>query len=947
MPPRLAIPGTGNVTPSNHDAAAEFRRRIRGLRDRAAAHYHGNAREALAVAEEALRQARTQRDDVALGWGHRALAEALLFAGRIRESNESYRRAAGCFHRGGDESTLGQLLVGHVHVLALLGRNAIATATAARARRLLMKAGDTAYLAKLSMNLGNFYFQREKSAEALNEYNEAAALFRKLRIRDEAVFGVEINRGVAMTQLDRHGEAIELFDSLESEAAENGYEILNAQIRMNRAYVHSLRAQYDRALADTALAADYFRETDHPAFLGSSLLSRADIYNQLNLGTEVEEIALEAIGLFKRTGLRFDCGLAYTELAVAKLGRGMLGDARRSIRRARAIYQREGNGVRTSLMDLLEGEVLFQRKDTDRAERLALAAYEKFRRMGLIQWQASAAILLSRISPDRFSRRVRLISRKFPEALYPHHAYRILHALGDVHTAGGRDREAGAAYRRAVKRLRDMRWRIPTEESKLAFLKDKSSVFDRLVSLEVGARRPSVDRLFGWIEESKAQVFEDVFRSPGGFLDRSNGRDDGMRPDAVLEEKRRDLSWLHGRLSRMELDAPDKRERIERLRSRVVRAERDWSRTVTESLEKSVSRSGHQRREDDFPRLDAVRGCLREGWGFLSFFLGDVESVVVAVTREDVRRAVVPGGLFQRVQAAADHLDFLWSAACLASIRTSTGNGEGGGMKRLGRSAADVLRDLYKALWAPVEDLGVRPKNGWVVSPHGPMHRIPLHALLGSNGYLIETVDLVLAPSAGVWLSLSRRPSRSRRSAWIAGVPSPQLPAVEQEVRLVAEELKAWHVDQDLAPDRDGFLTRGHGYGLVHVAAHGSLRPENPAFSYLQLSDGPFFAHDLRQCRFHDATIVLTACSSGAGIAPTGNEWIGLSRGFLMAGASSVVGSLWPVHDLATLELMRRFYPGISRGRSPAESLGDAMRGLLKDGFETWQWAPFAVFGRG
>jgi CHAT domain-containing protein len=141
------------------------------------------------------------------------------------------------------------------------------------------------------------------------------------------------------------------------------------------------------------------------------------------------------------------------------------------------------------------------------------------------------------------------------------------------------------------------------------------------------------------------------------------------------------------------------------------------------------------------------------------------------------------------------------------------------------------------------------------------------------------------------------------------------------------------------------FRDQTHRARLLHLAAHGSLRRDNPTFSFIQLADGPLFVHDLVDLDLTGAHVVLTACSSGRAGAPVGDEWIGLARGFLQAGAASVVASLWPIEDGPTLELMSLYYGRLAEGQPPALALGSAMRKFMTLRPHPWHWAPFAVLG--
>jgi CHAT domain-containing protein len=77
--------------------------------------------------------------------------------------------------------------------------------------------------------------------------------------------------------------------------------------------------------------------------------------------------------------------------------------------------------------------------------------------------------------------------------------------------------------------------------------------------------------------------------------------------------------------------------------------------------------------------------------------------------------------------------------------------------------------------------------------------------------------------------------------------------------------------------------------------------------------------------------VVLSACETGLGEVADGEGLLGLQRAFQMAGARTVLASLWQVEDTATQQLMTAFYENLWKNRlSPAEALRRAQLAILK-----------------
>src|SRR5207248_3734676 len=135
------------------------------------------------------------------------------------------------------------------------------------------------------------------------------------------------------------------------------------------------------------------------------------------------------------------------------------------------------------------------------------------------------------------------------------------------------------------------------------------------------------------------------------------------------------------------------------------------------------------------------------------------------------------------------------------------------------------------------------------------------------------------------------------------------------------------------------FRTLAPEQGIVHLATYGVLNKHNPLFSFVELGagggeDGRLEVHEVFGLKLSARLLVLSACQTGLGSGaladvPAGDDWVGLSRAFLHAGAAHVVATLWPVEDRASADLMERFYERFTAGADPVAALTAAQRTLL------------------
>lgn len=146
-------------------------------------------------------------------------------------------------------------------------------------------------------------------------------------------------------------------------------------------------------------------------------------------------------------------------------------------------------------------------------------------------------------------------------------------------------------------------------------------------------------------------------------------------------------------------------------------------------------------------------------------------------------------------------------------------------------------------------------------------------------------------------------------------------------------------------------------YRIIHFSTHGLLDSRHPELSGLVLSlvdeagqpqEGFLRLHEIYNLRLNADLVVLSACQTGLGKEVRGEGLIGLTRGFMYAGAPRVMASLWQVDDAATAELMKRFYRGVLQEKlPPAAALRAAQIEMLTK--RHWQspyyWGAFVLQG--
>ncbi|HET8781092.1 MAG TPA: CHAT domain-containing tetratricopeptide repeat protein [Pyrinomonadaceae bacterium] len=283
-----------------------------------------------------------------------------------------------------------------------------------------------------------------------------------------------------------------------------------------------------------------------------------------------------------------------------------------------------------------------------------------------------------------------------------------------------------------------------------------------------------------------------------------------------------------------------------------------------------------------------------------------------------------------------------------------------------------------------------------IVIGDGALQYIPFQLLKKSRDAtdpLIVTTEIVQAPSASILALLRKERSKPQRGtralvAFGDAVFSPNYGPAGARVRsdVAAGETRSEEVSKlnklprlfnakrelnaigELAGTDAAFFTEFNAtranllttdltqFRVLHLVTHGVFDANRPESSGLVLSlidpnakpvDGFVGLHDIFKLRAPNL-VVLSACYTALGQQQNGEGLVGMMRGFMHAGASGVVASLWQVDDRATAELMKHFYENMLQGRmGPAAALRDAQNKIRSqpEWSSPYYWAGFSYQG--
>ncbi|MDJ0863078.1 MAG: CHAT domain-containing protein [Gammaproteobacteria bacterium] len=242
-----------------------------------------------------------------------------------------------------------------------------------------------------------------------------------------------------------------------------------------------------------------------------------------------------------------------------------------------------------------------------------------------------------------------------------------------------------------------------------------------------------------------------------------------------------------------------------------------------------------------------------------------------------------------------------------------------------------------------------------IIVPHKELHYLPFAALWFKNSgegppklYLGQRFYLSILPSAAslpLFLSLER-PSDVSGASLVLGNPTTDLHGAENEAVRVARHLGVEPLLRERAV-RSALISADKQHGIIHVASHGVHDDQDPLLSGLVMSDGLFTVDDLLASDLPTSLLSLSGCVTGLTARHPGDELVGLSRAAALAGAPSVLTTLWETSDQSGPAFFDAFYTALLSGASKVQALTHAQHTMREqyDYSQPLHWAPYVLMG--
>jgi CHAT domain-containing protein len=882
-------------------------------------------------AQQALELATNAGIDRFLVEAWKMLAYSLTANEQYEDSLVYYQRAIDKLEQLGEGRQAALSRIGYVAALIYAARYDEAIGVAAQAEKSLIQNHDNAGRARLLTNLGILYARVDDYSNAVECYSIAAEIFELLGEKGAAAQTYQ-NLANIFANLDRFEEADALYQRTEQLSGELDLPELSMQASYNRAYLQYLRGHYSRALQLFSRLRLRFQQAGSHRHHALCDLDEAEIYLQLHLPKDAIVLAKNAVEQFKELGLAHEEAKATTFLGVALMQMMRFIAALEAFGDAQKIFENEGNLYWIGLLDLYRAEIHFSLQRPWDAQKLARQAKITFDRLAIPSKRIFSLVRLGQIAlalndvagAAAATKEIAALveTTEMPLVLFPYHVL-----CGEIAERESNLDEAKLQYERAAEELERHQRRLHHDDLRVTFFKGRQQAYDALVRLSLDGTdsEHGLAAAYAWCERARSRGLIELLSHCASAIHTQYEQPLLAKINRLQEE----LNTLYAR------SQPERRPvAAHATYENIAAKEQELARTLREIS--AIDPEYASLQQVSIATIESVREALPDGTTLVEYFTAGDEILVFIVSRRGARvlRHLCPA---RRIANFQERLRFQIEKFLLGPdyLRAHA--------EQLLKSLQWRLHELYRHLVAPFIHEIQTPHIAIV--PHGTLHLLPFHAFFDGKQYIIDTFAISYAPSASVLKYCLEKPEVPGNSPLLVGVADEKAPLVNEELAQIRGVFPAARILQSDQATRTAFVDACRAASFVHIATHSVFRQDNPMFSCFKLADGYFTASDLFSLSCATNLVTLSGCQSGMSEVTSSDDLLGLMRGFLYAGARSLLVSLWNVNDQSTAALMANFYREWQKGTDKSTALKKAML-LIREKYPSpFYWAPFLLVG--
>ncbi len=406
------------------------------------------------------------------------------------------------------------------------------------------------------------------------------------------------------------------------------------------------------------------------------------------------------------------------------------------------------------------------------------------------------------------------------------------------------------------------------------------------------------------------------------------------------------------------------------IRERLANLQRRYDAHMNTQLFSSVDAS-----DTFYLTIKDIQTALDDRTVLIDFYVGTYPKgydamYLLILTQDDCKAAGIPypgelssGETLLSTEQDGQTVSMSSVALIFRDLREDLVEDPGLGRRVSAAAAEDLAKSIPRFMGSQtmqcLEQFRAAGKDHLCLVPHGPLHYYPLHLIGQEDAPIAEQWCVTYLPNLQLLTSRQRQPAIQRRQELAAiGLTFeavnpfrlPTLPQSLSEVTTIANLYGA-------PPIVDNAATKATVYHALetarfaHLSTHGKHNVEAPAFQCLYLfpdgdSDGRLFAYEILSMDLRGLDLLtLSACETALGRFDREDNLRGLPAAFLLAGASTVVGTLWEVEAGASERFFSILYRELQANRSKLDAFTVAQHETRKAFPDYRDWGPFYLMG--
>lgn len=868
--------------------------------------------------------------------------------------------------------------------------------------------GDREKEAAALNELGVFYFRNGDVPKSLEQFNLSAAIFEELKKPVPQAVLLN-NMGIINRTWGNQEKAIELYTKALEIFREEEHRGGEADALLNLSAVYSDMFRTGEAMEYFNLALSIFRQSGNRQREAVILNNIGHFYNNLGDYAGALDYYGQSAEIAEKIGDRRQYATALQNTGIIYLNMGDSEKALEYLKRALEISRKVKNRLDEGTVLNHIGHAYGNQGDYEKAKQFMRNSLEILREIGNRSGEADTLFNLGTVLEKANEKEKALENyaqslKIRRELLTPGEEARNLLGMARVERDSG-DLSAAQNYiTQAINKIESLRVGIPGQDLRTAFFSLGKEVYEFQINLLMQAENgaPSTEniaRAFDLSERSRARsLLESLFES------RTEIRQ-GVDP-ALLARRRQLQNRLNARERyRMNLLTRNPQpEKLEAAEKEIRKLLSEYQQIRAEIQMKSPNYAALVQPQP-LTLKEIQQNILDQETVLFEYSLGEENSYLWIVTKDSVTSRLLPKR--SEIGTVARRFYKLLNARNQFPEK-ETGVQRLNRIDAADKNLDEATRELSEMI---MPDAAEYAGKRLLIVTEGILQYIPFGAMKiryqnskTEARYLIETNEIIYLPSAST-LEILRNTKEMKKTlpenliavladpvfspddARVKGlskkstIPDEPEKNTNSETALLRSLLRSdfsrlrfsrreaeaisslvpegrKFVALDFAASKDSVNDKNFSQArIIHFATHGIAASEFPELSGIVLSlvdengenrDGFLRLHNIYNLRLEADLVVLSACETALGKQIKGEGIIGLTRGFMYAGASNVAASLWKVDDRATADLMKRFYYFLLKENlRPADALRKAQISMLKEKptQNPYYWAPFVLHG--